>query len=200
MMPMSTPFDGYIEKLARVSSTCLVTIHRNRYSVPCELSGQMVSVRLYPDRIVIVENDTVIACHERLFEREQVRYDWQHYIPLLQRKPGALRNGAPFADMPVPLIQLRHGLMRREGGERVMAQVLSAIATSGIEAVLVAVELVLESGALSGEHILNVIARLNASPLPPCVETSLQLNEAPRADTDRYDNLRSSVQPEVNHA
>ena len=27
-------------------------------------------------------------------------YDWQHYVPLLQRKPGALRNGAPFADRP----------------------------------------------------------------------------------------------------
>lgn len=202
MMPMPAPFDGYIEKLVRVSSTCLVTIHRNRYSVPCELSGQMVSARLYPDRIVIVENDIVIARHERLFEREQVSYDWQHYIPLLQRKPGALRNGAPFADMPAPLLQLRHGLMRREGGDRVMAQVLSAIASFGLEAVLVAVELVLESGVISVEHILNVIARLNASPLPPCVQTSLQLKEAPKANTDRYDSLRSesSVHPEANHA
>jgi hypothetical protein len=32
----------------RVSSTCLVTVARNRYSVPCELGGQMVSTRLYP--------------------------------------------------------------------------------------------------------------------------------------------------------
>lgn len=201
MMPMPVPFDGYIEKLARVSSTCLVTLHRNRYSVPCELVGKMVSTRLYPDRIVIVENGTVIARHERLFYREQVSYDWQHYIPLLQRKPGALRNGAPFADMPEPLLRLRHGLMHREGGDRVMAQVLSAIAASGLEAVLVAVELALESGVTSAEHILNVIARLRADPRPPCVETSLQLKEAPQANTDRYDSLRlSAVSPEAHHA
>jgi hypothetical protein len=48
LMPMPTPFDGYVEKPARVSSTCLVSVARNRYSVPCELYGQMVSTRLYP--------------------------------------------------------------------------------------------------------------------------------------------------------
>ncbi len=48
LMPMPAPFDGYVEKPARVSSTCLVSVARNRYSVPCELVGQMVSTRLYP--------------------------------------------------------------------------------------------------------------------------------------------------------
>ena len=43
MMPKPAPFDGYVEVVARVSSTCLVTVARNRYSVPCELAGQMVS-------------------------------------------------------------------------------------------------------------------------------------------------------------
>ena len=202
MMPMSTPFDGYVEKPARVSSTCLVTVQRNRYSVPCELAGQMVSTRLYPDKVSVVANDTVVASHERLFEREQVRYDWQHYLPLVERKPGALRNGAPFADMPTPLRQLKLGLMRREGGDRVMAQVLSAIATAGLDSVLVAVELVLESGVISAEHVLNVLARLNASPRPPCVETTLHLKEAPLANTGRYDSLRleATDTTEVNHA
>ena len=194
LMPMPAPFDGYVEKSARVSSTCLVTVQRNRYSVPCELAGRMVSTRLYPDRVAVVANDAIVASHERLFEREQVVYDWQHYLPLLERKPGSLRNGAPFADMPMPLQHLKHRLIRREGGDRVMAQVLSAVYTSGLDAVLVAVELVLESGAISAEHILNVIGRLNASPMPPCVETTLELKEAPLANTDRYDRLRSEAQ------
>ena len=50
-------------------------------------------------------------------ERGNVRYDWQHYISLVERKPGALRNGAPFADMPTPLLQLRKELMRDRGGQ-----------------------------------------------------------------------------------
>ena len=56
----------------------------------------MISTRLYPSRVLIVAHDTLVASHERLSARGQTRYDWQHYIPLVQRKPGALRNGAPL--------------------------------------------------------------------------------------------------------
>ena len=138
-------------------------------------------------------------------ERDQIAYDWQHYIPLVGRKPGALRNGAPFADMPVPFQQLKQGLLRHEGGDRIMAQVLATVPMAGLEAVLVAVELVIESGVLSAEHVLNVLARLNASPSPASVVTSLQLQEAPLANTNRYDSLRAtdgaiSAAVEVNHA
>ena len=200
MMPMPTPFDGYVEKLARVSSTCLVSVQRNHYSVPCELAGQRVSTRLYPNRVVMVADDAVVATHDRLSERGHIRYDWQHYIALVQRKPGALRNGAPFADMPAPLKQLKLALMRYVGGDRVMAQVLAAVPRAGLDAVLVAVELVIESGALSAEHVLNVLARLNAGTPPACVETSLQLKEAPLANTGRYDSLRNPDEVPVDAA
>ena len=205
MMPVPMAFDGYVEKPARVSSTCLVSVHRNRYSVPCEWAGQLVSTRLYPNRVRVVADDAVVAERDRLLDRRQTRYDWQHYIPLIERKPGALRNGAPFADLPAPLNLLRLGLLRRVGGDRVMAQVLAAVPTSGLEAVLVAVELVLESGALSAEHILNVLARLNASPAPASAATSLHLQEAPQANTERYDSLRavdaeSATGTEIDHA
>jgi len=145
LMPMTAPFDGYVEKSARVSSTCLVAVARNRYSVPCELAGQTVSTRLYPARVKVVAGDQVIADHERLPDKGKTQYDWQHYIPLLERKPGALRNGAPFADMPEPLQQLRRALLRDDGGDRVMAQVLAIVPSIGLEAVLVAVELALAS-------------------------------------------------------
>ena len=94
--------------------------------------------------------------------------------------------------------------MRHAGGDRVMAQVLAAVPTAGLAAVLVAVELVVESGVLSAEHVENVLARLNASPAPASVETSLQLREAPIANTGRYDSLRMAGEArnsvEVDHA
>ena len=99
--------------------------------------------------------------------------------------------------MPAPLKQLKLGLMRHAGGDRVMAQVLAAVPTAGLDAVLVAVELVIESGALSAEHVLNVLARLTAGTPPACVETSLQLKEAPLANTGRYDRLRTTEEVEV---
>ncbi len=200
LMPMPTAFDGYVERSAKVSSTCLVAVARNRYSVPCELAGQRVSTRLYPNRVEIATDEVIVASHERLANRGHICYDWQHYIALIQRKPGALRNGAPFADMPAPLQRLRQGLMRHDGGDKIMAQVLNCVSSHGLEAVLVAVELVIESGALSTEHVLNVLARLNATPIPESVESSLHLKEMPVANTDRYDSLRDDTMAEVGHA
>ena len=193
LMPMPAPFDGYVETPARVSSTCLVSVARNRYSVPCALAGQRVSVHLYPDRVVVVAEQSVVAEHARALDRDRVVYDWRHYLPLIERKPGALRNGAPFVDLPTPLHQLSHALLRRDGGDRVMVQVLAAVPTFGLEAVLVAVELVLESGRPSAEHVLNVLARLHDAPAPDTVATALTVEIAPLADPQRYDSLRSEV-------
>lgn len=109
----------------------------------------------------------------------------------MERKPGVLRNGAPFAEMPEPLVRLQRLLLRREGGDRVMSQMLAVVPKAGLDTVLVAVELVLESGVVSVEHVLNVIARLNQAPLPESVPTTLQVKEAPVADTGRYDRLRT---------
>jgi hypothetical protein len=166
----------------------------------------MVSTRLYPNSIAIAADDTIVATHPRMTGSAQVNYDWQHYIDLVQRKPGALRNGAPFLDMPEPLLRLRQSLLRHAGGDRVMADVLAMVPQAGLEAVLVAVSLLLEgaapSGSISAEHVRNVLARLNTPATPQQAETALQLTHAPKADTARYDRLRPTHQDglEVSHA
>ena len=198
LMPMPGPFDGYVESVHKVTSTSLVAVARNRYSVPCEFAGQRVSARLYPERIDIVQGDTIIASHLRLANHSQIRYDWQHYVPLLERKPGALRNGAPFADLPEPLQRLRRGLLKHDGGDRIMARVLASVPQHGLESVLVAVELVLESGVLSAEHVENVLSRLkHPAKTNLSVDTDLIVSDAPLADPERYDALRIR---EANHA
>jgi transposase len=239
LMPMPVAFDGYVETLARVSSTALVSVDGNRYSVPCEWVRQMVSARVYHERIEVVHMEialpmtaaTAVAIlptaaalalgpsplassisptlvparisHPRAPNKGRVLYDWQHYIPLIQRKPGALRNGAPFTELPAPLQQLRRALLRRDGGDRIMAQVLGCVPKAGLEAVLVAVELMLErtgTGAVSAEHVMNVLSRLNDVPplsLPLAslipANPALQLKEPPRADVNRYDSLRTEL-------
>jgi hypothetical protein len=142
--------------------------------------------------VVVIADETMIASHERLFDRDQVNFDWQHYIPLIERKPGALRNGAPFADLPKPLLLLKRGLRRHANGDRVMTQVLAAVPIAGLGAVLVAVELVLESRSLSADHILNVLVRLTSIAAPPSAETSLELKIAPVANTARDARLRTT--------
>ena len=196
LMPVPQAFDGYVESLGPVSSTALVSVDRNRYSVPCEWVGQWASVRLYPTRVEVVIEQERIASHVRLTDRGETCYDWRHYIPLAERKPGVLRNGAPFLQMPAPLRALQRTLLRRDGGDRVMSQVLSAVSRHGLEAVLVAVELVLQSGTVTAEHVLNVLGRLAPDAPRVTIETALALAEPPRADTARYDVLRAG---EVDH-
>ena len=192
LMPCPRPFDGYVEQPVRVSSTSLITYQRNRYSVPCEWVNQMVSLRVYPETLLVVAQDGSLVRLTRSFERDQTIYDWQHYIELIQRKPGALRNGAPFKEMPGPLQELQRQLLKHTGGDRVMAQVLGAVNLHGLEAVLVATELALQAGRVSAEHILNVLGRLKEPTLERLqIQTLLQLNTPAQANLERYDALRN---------
>lgn len=102
--------------------------------------------------------------------------------------------------MPQPLIRLRQGLMRLDGGDKIMAQILNCVTSHGLEAVLVAAEWVIETGALSAEHILNVLARLNGAVAPEASASCLLLKELPAADTARYDRLCDEVMAEIDPA
>ena len=91
-----------------------------------------------------------------------------------RRKPGALRNGAPFLEMPLPLQKLQLALRQRERllGDRMMANVLTQVRNHGLEAVTIAVEQVLASGVTSIEHLQNILSRLNTTAMPAPVAVS----------------------------
>lgn len=191
LMPNPKAFDGYIEQPVRVSTTALIHYQRNRYSVPTDYVNRVASLRVYPAELVIVVDGSEIARHTRSFEQHQTYYDFRHYIGLVEIKPGALRNGAPFADMPTPLVMLQKHLLKQDGGDRIMTQVLAAIPIHGLEQVTIAASLALESGWVSGEHVLNVLARLKLPSIPPpsALDTKLKLMEEPLANVSRYDAL-----------
>ncbi len=106
-MPLPIMFDGFVEERKRVSPTCLINFDRTRYSVPASFANRPVSLRIYPERLVVVAEGHVICTHERIIDRShrqpgRVIYDWRHYLAVVQRKPGALRNGAPSWKCPSP--------------------------------------------------------------------------------------------------
>jgi transposase len=117
---MPIPFDGFAEKPCRISSTSLVQFERNRYSVECRYVGQVATVRAYAERIVILCHGELIGEHPRGFDRNQTLYNPWHYVAALERKPGALRNGAPFKDwnLPTSMTRLRERLAKHADGDR----------------------------------------------------------------------------------
>ncbi len=196
LMALPCPFDGFVEHIKRVSPTCLVTFERNRYSVPASYANRPISLRVYADRLVFVAEAQVIAEHARLIQRNpaigRTIYDWRHYLSVLQRKPGALRNGAPFIELPDAFKQLQVILLKRQGGDREMVEILALVLQHDESAVLAAVELALEAGVPSKQHVLNLLKRL-IEPAPPTpIDTPLTLMVEPRANVSRYDELRET--------
>jgi transposase len=193
LLHLPLPYDGFAEREVRVSSTALVHYDRNRYSVDCRWAGKTVSVRAYAERIIMVVDGQVVGEHRRSFERERTFYDPWHYVPALATKPGALRNGAPFKDWPLPwaILELRERVLNKPGGDRQFVTVLNAIRADGLEAVSVACELALEAGTPTADYVLNVLNRFKPQPVIKPVPTpaELQLKEEPRADVGRYDTL-----------
>ena len=96
LVTLREPFDGFHEVEVAASPTCLVRFDHNRYSVAARAAGRRVQLRAYAERIAVFLNGEAIAQHPRCFGRHQTIYDPWHYLPVLARKPGALRNGEPF--------------------------------------------------------------------------------------------------------
>ena len=206
LMPLGRPFDGFVEHTKRVSPTCLIHFERNRYSVPASFANRPVSLRIYPDRIVIAAEGQVLCEHGRIIERShhlpgRTVYDWRHYLAVIQRKPGALRNGAPFTEMPDAFRRLQNHLLKRPGGDREMAEILALVLQHDEQAVLCAVELALEAGVPTKTHTLNILHRLTDGKAPPAspidAPQALRLTREPVANVERYDGLRDR---ELRHA
>ena len=187
------PFRGFHEITAAVSKTCLVSFDRNRYSVSATAVGRPVQIRAYASRIVILQNGLVVGEHARAFGRDRTIYDPWHYVPVLERKPGALRNGAPFKALALPpaMAKIQARLAGTAGGDRQMVSLLVAAHESGIEAVEQACAEALEAGLRSADAILNILSRQNAeaTAAPVATPAHLKLSEEPVADCARYDRL-----------
>ena len=203
LMPVPRPFDGFVEHTKRVSPTCLVHFERNRYSVPAPYANRPVSLQVYADRLVVVAEGQFVCEHPRIIERNhqgggRTVYDWRHYLAVLQRKPGALRNGAPFAELPDAFKRLQALLLKQPGGDREMVEVLALVLQHDEQAVLAAVELALEDGVPRKTHIINILHRLiDGTPEPEPIHSpqALALIVEPQANVVRYDQLR-----QVRHA
>ena len=175
--------------LYQVSLTCLVTFDRNRYSVDCRYAHHTVNVKAYARKVIITAKEQVIGEHIRQFGRDKTMFSPWHYVPLLERKPGALRNGAPFYDWDLPegIQKIREALMKKTGGDKECVAVLLSISQHGLEAVNVEV--------ISADYILNVLSRLQPTPPQMVITTPahLTLKIEPLSDCNRYDELLRGV-------
>ena len=73
-----------------------VKVRTNRYSVPLR-AGTKTQARLLPAYVEVWHEQRCVARHERSFARHQAVLDLEHYLDVLERKPGALAGSTPLA-------------------------------------------------------------------------------------------------------
>jgi transposase len=196
LVPYRGRFDGFHALPASVSKTCLVRFDNNKYSVNASAVGRPVDIYAYADRLVVRQDGRIVAEHARHHGRGETIYDPWHYVPVLARKPGALRNGAPFKDwvLPAALERVRRKLAGSDDGDRQMVAILAAVLTDGLPAVEAACAQAVSEGVHSSDVIINILAR-QRDPGPAATiltPDALRLRHAPLADCARYDQLRST--------
>ena len=188
-------FGGYDTEERRAGVDCLVKFDSNYYSLPCEYAGKPVSIRKYANRVVVAVDGKAVAEHEREFEKGRHITEPLHYLPLLERKPGALRNGRPFLnwELPPSIRKVWDTLRRYPDWDRQMSALLSTIPTYGLEALNVACSVALEENAVSQSTIMNYMTRLTEEPKVSDVTVSekFRLSEEPRSDCSVYNQLLS---------
>jgi transposase len=196
-VPYAGRFDGFHAVPASVSKTCLVRFDNNKYSVAASAVGRPVEIRAYADRIELRQDGRMVGEHRRCFGRDQTTFDPWHYVPVLAKKPGALRNGAPFKDwvLPASLDRVRRKLASADDGDRQMVEVLTAVLSDGLPAVEAACSAALRDGVHAASVILNILARRRepAAPLTIMTPDALRLRHEPAADCARYDSLRRAL-------
>jgi len=187
-------FDGFHAVPAAVSKTCLVRFDNNKYSVAANAIGRPVEIRAYADRIELRQDGRSVGEHPRCFGRDRTVFDPWHYVPVLARKPGALRNGAPFKDwvLPAGLERIRRKLTGAADGDRQMVDILTAVLSDGLVAVEAACLEALREGVHSADVVINILGRRREPEPPLTIMTpdALRLRYVPTADCARYDSLR----------
>ena len=197
LVPYRGRFDGFHAVQASVSKTCLVRFDNNKYSVAASAVGRPVEVHAYADRIELRQDGRIVGEHARAFGRGGTVYNPWHYVPVLARKPGALRNGAPFKHwvLPAAIERVRRKLRAVPDGDRQMVEILGAVLSDGLPAVEAACAEGLSEGVHSADVILNILARRRDPGPPVTIMTpdALRLTCVPIADCTRYDSLRRAL-------
>jgi transposase len=197
LVPYAGRFDGFHAVPASISKTCLVRFDNNKYSVMASAVGRPVEIHAYADRVVIRQDGRIVGEHPRAFGRGATLYDPWHYVPVLARKPGALRNGAPFKGwvLPAAMERVRRKLAGTDDGDRQMVDILVAVLTDGLPAVEAACAEALAHGVHSADVVLNILAR-QRDPGPAITivtPAALTLRHPPLSDCSRYDSLRRTL-------
>ena len=180
-----------------------IAFDTNRYSVPRRFAREMVTVKGYVDRVVIVAKGQIIATHERSLKKQTMILDPIHYLATLGQKPAALDHAPVFRDWKLPAyfrnfraeLERLHGAM---SGSRRFVQVLQLLGEHPMSRVSQAIEACVRDHLHSAEAVIQrtrSFAAIEAAKRPtattPCDEPDMPRVDVPRPDLSQFNQLLS---------
>lgn len=179
LLPLpAQPFAAWREESTFAGSESLVRFQTNRYSVPVRWAHHPCVIRAYVDRIELLCQQQTVAAHRRCYDRDQYILTPEHYLRLLERKPGSLDNARPFKGQPwgEDFQKMRKELEYRSGsiGTRAYIEVLLLMAEHDPQEVQAAVSLCVRRRAFAYEA---VVSALRNEPVRPAM--ILDLSDRP---------------------
>jgi transposase len=196
----ATPFDACRKQPTRANSLSLVRFDDNDYSVPVPYAHHEILVKGYVDRVVLCHRDKGVAEHRRSWGKEGTFFDYRHYLPLLERKPGSLDYARPLAglDLPECFDTLRRRLQGEEekagAGVREFIRVLRLLEDYPMARLRIAVEKALRVHAHSRDAVLQfLVPRFSWRNTTFLLDgrKHLRLVKAAKPDLSAYGNLLS---------
>lgn len=202
LLPLSQqPFDCARVVPLKVNSLSLVHFETNRYSVPAQHAYQPVTLKAYVDKVKIYYRTDLIAEHDRLYGRNEESLQMDHYLDLLERKPGAMSYARALKLSALPPVWLEYlEALRRSHTqpEKEFIHTLRLLRQIPEQYVLEALRQCLTQGTCSCEAVRSFAAYLKepGRTMPPLSEDVLQrLPATPVAgpSTEAYNRLLQGV-------
>lgn len=192
----ATPFRCALTHLAPVSRLSLVTVDRNRYSVPCKYVGRTLRLAISTSYIEVWDGQERVALHDRCYLRGETLFKFEHYLPALAYKPRAATHAAFVGQMPPIYATVRERLCRaRSDGYRDFVSILLLHQEFPAQAVTQAMEEALKRGCLQPASVRQLLLNQTSSPTPEPIPVPLRLAEIRLAppDLSRYNLLLEAV-------
>lgn len=189
----------------RVDAKARVCVRQSFYSVPARYAGRRLTVRLGATTVEVLDGARVVAAHDRAVGRYTEVLTLDHYLEVLQVKPGALAGATALAQAKAAGVftkthQRYWDAARHARGDtaatKALVEILLAHRTQPAAALIVAMDAAVASMTLDPEVVL-IEARRHAAghtaPVMPVKE--LDRYDRPAPCLDGYDELLTGSTP-----
>lgn len=188
------PYDCCVTHNVRVNSQYRVVFESNRYSVPPELVGKHLDMKVYPSKLLFMHQNKLVAEHERSYEKHRDTVDSEHDKALIEKRHlmKSRRLLEKFYSMGAIAEKYDKGLNeKRIDPRRHIRKIMTFIDIYGADEVKKAMEDTCVLDVFSADAILNLIEmRHRTLPKPSPIHLSRKTDsldiEIREVDLDIY--------------